>query len=231
MRRKKHEATSRVQIYETLRSEIITGRRKAGRRLSIDDLKIDFGTSVTPVRDALQMLSQEGLVTIKPRSGYFVTRTTLKELRDMLDLREILESAAVERAAAKISNEEIAALAQVHAAYTGDDDASYTRYTDENRRFHGLLAEASGNRELAAMIKHLHDRLARFMVIRRAGRTQPEIHAQLIDKLAAHDVQGAVRAIGEELQNARRAVLERVMDEEAAHWTLGGPPTSTPRRT
>jgi DNA-binding GntR family transcriptional regulator len=210
-----------MRIYDTLRSQIITGRRQPGERLTIDDLKAEYGTSVTPVRDALQMLSQEGLITIKPRSGYFVTRITLKELSDMLELREILEVAAVERAADRITSEEIKVLKQVHTGYSGDDDVSYTRYTDENRHFHFLVAKASGNHELAVMLRHLHDRLARFMVIRRAGKAQPDIHARLIEKLAARDVAGARKAIMEEVGNTKKAIMERIMQEEAAHWHLG----------
>jgi DNA-binding GntR family transcriptional regulator len=213
--------TSKNQIYTTLRSEIILGRRKPGERLAIDDLKDRFGTSVTPVRDALQMLNQEGLITIKPRSGYFISQTTLKELRDMLELREILEVAAVERAAEAITEAALEDLKTVHAGYTGDDDQAYTRYTDENRRFHYLLAQASGNHELALTLRRLHDRLARFMVIRHAGQRLEEIHARLIDQLAARDVSGARKAILEEVRESRLAIMDRVMQEEAAHWHVG----------
>ena len=212
---------TKQQIHAALRGEIILGHRKPGERLAVDDLKSRFGTSVTPVRDALQMLSQEGLITIKPRSGYFVTRITLKELSDMLELREILEVAAVERAAETITAAQLTALSKVHAGYAGDDDGAYTRYTDENRQFHYLLAQASGNQELARTLRRLHDRLARFMVIRKAGKHLENIHKGLIDRLAARDVAGAKKAILEEVRNSRLAILDRIMQEEAAHWHVG----------
>jgi GntR family transcriptional regulator, rspAB operon transcriptional repressor len=222
MPRKDNGRASKNRIYATLRSEIILGHCKPGERLVIDELKNRFGTSVTPVRDALQMLNQEGLITIKPRSGYFITRVTLKELRDMLELREILEAAAVERAAATITDAQLNALKRVHAGYAGDDDRAYTRYTDENRRFHYLLAQSSGNQELALAVRHLHDRLARFMVIRHAGQRLEEIHAGLIDRLAAHDVPGARAAIVDEVRESRLAIMDRIMREEAAYWHVGG---------
>lgn len=215
------ERISKDQIYASLRSEIILGHRRPGQRLAVDDLKARFGTSVTPVRDALQMLNQEGLITIKPRSGYFITRITLKTLSDMLDLREILELAAVERAATAITPDQLEILKQVHAGYTGDDDQAYTRYTDENRRFHYLLAQASGNQELALAVRHLHDRLARFMVMRKAGDRLQDIHALLIERLAARDVDGARQAILEEVRNSRTAIMDRIMQEEADHWHVG----------
>jgi DNA-binding GntR family transcriptional regulator len=173
------------------------------------------------VRDALQMLNQEGLVTIKPRSGYFITQITLKELRDMLELREILEVAAVERAAVTITDAQLAELKKVHAGYTGDDDKAYTRYTDENRRFHYLLGQASGNQELALALRGIHDRLARFMVIRKAGEKLEDIHALLVDRLTARDVTGAIRAILDEVRNSRAAIMDRIMLEEAAFWHVG----------
>ncbi len=218
---KTRERTSKNQIYATLKGEIILGHRKPGERLAVDDLKARFGTSVTPVRDALQMLNQEGLITIKPRSGYFITQITLKTLRDMLELREILEVSAVERAAANITPDQLATLKKVHAGYTGDDDQAYTRYTDENRHFHYLLAVASGNQELALALRNLHDRLARFMVMRKAGDKLQDIHARLIDRLAAHDVDGARQAILEEVRNSRTAIMDRIMQEEADNWHVG----------
>ena len=220
--------TSKDKIYKELRRSIIMGHRRPGERLGVEDLAQQYGTSVTPVRDALQMLDQEGLITIKPRSGYFVARITLKQLRDLLELREILELASVEQAAARITDEELEQLVRVHSGYTGDDDESYDRYTDENRRFHYMLAEASGNHELAEMLGRLHDRLARFMVIRHAGQTMEFSHARIIEALRAHDAVAARQAMLDEIDETRGAILDRVIREEGAFWHVGAP-VETPR--
>lgn len=219
------DATSKNRIYRQVRRDIIMGHIKPGERLDVEELAQRWATSVTPVRDALHMLSQEGLVTIRPRSGYFVARITLKELRDMLELRRILELGAIERAALRITDAQIAELRRVHAGYTGDDDESYDRYTDENRRFHYLVALASGNRELAEMVGHLHDRLARFMVLRHAGKSQEVTHARIVDALAAHDVQAARQALLDDIETSRDAILDGVMEEEADAWHLDAPRT------
>jgi len=214
------EDTTKRRIYRELRRSIIMGHRRPGERVSIEELAYSYGTSITPVRDALQMLSQEGLITIRPRSGYFVTRLTLKQLRDLLELREILEVASVERAAERITDEQIDRLEHIHAGYTGDDDESYERYTDENRAFHTLIAEASGNRELAELLGHVHDRLARFMVIRHAGATMHLTHARIVEALRAHDPQAARQAMLDEITETRERILERVIREEGASWQL-----------
>lgn len=214
------DATLRHRIYKQLRRAIIMGRRTPGERLSVDELCQTYNSGISPVRDALQMLGQEGLVTIRPRSGYFVTSVTLKELRDMLELREILEVAVVERAAVRITEQELDALANVHAGYTGDDDESYDRYTDENRHFHYVLARASGNAELADMLGRLHDRLARFMVMRHAGGTQHETHAAIVAALRARDIGAARQAMLDEVTGSRQAILDRVMQGEGASWQI-----------
>jgi DNA-binding GntR family transcriptional regulator len=217
----KKGSASKHTIYQRIRADIITGRKKPGKRLSIDRLKKEFGTSVTPVRDALQMLSQEDLVTIKPRSGYYISLVSLKELNDMLELRQILELAAVERAAEKISNEQIGLLEKVHAGFTTDDDVNYSRYSEENKNFHCLIAKASGNHELARQIGHLHDRLARFMIIVRSGKIMGNVHGRLIEQLKAHDPAGAKKTLQKELDEARGRIMDKIMEEEAGSWHLG----------
>jgi DNA-binding GntR family transcriptional regulator len=100
------EETSKILIHKKIRRSIMMGHSESGTRLNVDAIAKEYNTSVTPVRDALQMLSHEGLVVIKPRSGYFVATITLKQLRDLLDVRRILELSAVERATLRITSEQ-----------------------------------------------------------------------------------------------------------------------------
>ncbi|MFN3309234.1 MAG: GntR family transcriptional regulator [Anaerolineales bacterium] len=200
------------------RRSIIMGHRKPGERLDVEEIARQYNTSITPLRDALQMLTQEGLVSIKPRSGYFVTRMTLKQLRDMMELRKILELAAVERAAMRITPAQIQELRSVHAGYTGDDDVSYDRYTDENRKFHVTIAIASGNMELAEMIGRLHDRLARFMVLRHAGQSQEYTHAKIVDALERHDPEAAKRALLDDIEVSHDEIIDEILEEKANSW-------------
>jgi DNA-binding GntR family transcriptional regulator len=205
-------------IYAELRRSIIMGHRLPGQKINIREIAQVYGSSITPIREALQMLEQEGLVTIRPHSGYLVTRLTLRQLRDLIELREILELASVERAAARITSEQLHELQAVYTGYTGDDDESYTRYTAENRRFHTLIARATGNQELADALGHLHDRLARFMVLRRTGQTMQYSHQRIVDALRAHDPSAARQAMLDELVDTREIVLNRVIQEQGDLW-------------
>lgn len=214
------DSTSKSVIYKKMRRSIIMGERESAERLNIEEIAKEYNTSVTPVRDALQMLSHEGLVIIKPRSGYFVATITLKQLRDLLDVRRILEVSAVERAAMRVTPEQIRDMQAVHAGYTGDDDESYDRYTDENRNFHHLLAKASGNNELAELVGKLHDQLARFMVMRRAGKTMETTHKRIVDALIAHDAESARQALLEDIDRAHEDILDNIMEEDSESWHL-----------
>ena len=201
---------SKDQIYEELRRAIIIGQRKSGSRLVVNEIAGHYQTSITPVRDALQMLSQDGLVTIKPRSGYFVTTLTLKQLRDLLDLRRILELAAIkETAAERITPEQLEELRKVHLGYSGEDDVSRARYVDENRRFHYLLAAASGNMALAEAIRNVHERLARFMVAQRIGVFQIEAHNEMIEALEERDPEKHLRPCREKSIHPRMRFLKQ----------------------
>lgn len=109
------------RIYQGLRQSIILGRYRPGDRLNADALAEDYGVSNTLAREALQMLGQEELVNIKPHSGHFITQIILRQLRDLLELREIVEVAAVKRAAVRIAEKELKGLEHVHSG-SGDED-------------------------------------------------------------------------------------------------------------
>ncbi|MGD2177960.1 MAG: GntR family transcriptional regulator [Anaerolineae bacterium] len=213
--------TSKDRIYGELRRSIILGHIRPGKRLNLEDLAGAYRSSVTPVREALQMLTQEGLVTSKPHAGFYVARVTLMQLRDMLELRQILEVAAVERATGRITEAQLKELERVHAGYVGNDDMSRERYITENRRFHYLIAKASGNHELAETLRRLHDRLARFLVFVHTGEEMEERHRRLIEALRGHDIRVARQTILKEMSETREITLEHVIQQDGVAWYVG----------
>jgi DNA-binding GntR family transcriptional regulator len=210
------------------------GNVRGGERLSPDEQAKKFGTSVTPVREALHKLSRDGLVEKRPNSGFFVTSVSLKRLRAMLEVREILEVAAVGLAASRITEQEFQELERLHAGYTGDDYESRVRYVSENRAFHYRIALASGNEELAEMIGQLHDRLMRFTVFVHPLQEILLRHNRLLDALRDHDVALAREVMVAEVRETRDITLVHVIDGQGAHWHVEAgaldraPPSSLP---
>ena len=224
----KQTQSARDLVYAQLRRSIVMSHYGPGERLNPQDLANKFGVSITPVREALQMLDQEGLVSTKPRSGYFVTHLTLKELLDWFELREVLEVGAIERAAVRISDEQLKELEEAHAGYSGEDEESVERYVSENKRLHCLIAEASGNQQLTEMLGHVHDRLARFIAVGHSGQMMMGFsHEALIEALRARDPAMARQAMIEELARMRNFTLERVTQKESAFWQLGARDTQS----
>jgi DNA-binding GntR family transcriptional regulator len=218
---KESEQTTANWIYTEIRRSIVRGDARPGTRLSVDALSKQYGTSITPVREALQMLGQEGMVTSRPHSGFFVTDVSFKRLQDMLELRQLLEVAAVELAAARISEDQLAELEGVHAGYAGDDLDSNDRYTDENRRFHYLLAKGSGNEEIAETLVHLLDRLVRFLTRVRTGAEMESSHGRVIEALRDHDAARARQMLLDDLNRTRDATLDHVIRNQGQYWHLG----------
>ena len=87
--------------------------------------------------------------------------------------------------------------------------------------FHYLIAEASGNYELAETLGRLHDRLLRFMVLCRVGETLEHRHSLVLEALRARDVAAARQAMLIEVNETHKTILERVIEEEGASWPVG----------
>lgn len=213
--------TSKGRIYQELRRLIILGHLHPGEKLNLDNLASKYKTSVTPVREALQMLAQEELVTSKPHSGYFVSQVTLKELSDLLELREILELAAVDRAASQITDEQLEQLEGVHAHQVNGEQGNYERAVIENRKFHYLIALASGNQELAEALGRVHDRLARFYVFVHSADEIEKRHRLLIKALKSHDVNLIRQTMLAEITETRDITISRIIEKEGTTWYLG----------
>jgi len=212
--------TSKERIYQDLRRSIILGHLKLGEKLNLEILADQYQTSVTPVREALQMLAQEDLITSIPHSGYFVTQVTFKELTDLLELREILEIAAVSRAAEQITEQQLDELEQVHTQQIDGQAGSYERAVIENRQLHYLIAMASGNHELADTLGRVHDRLARFFVFVHSPTEVERRHSTLIKALRAHDRNLAVRTMLNEINETREITLSKVIENQGNRWVL-----------
>lgn len=214
-------STSTDRIYQELRRAIITGQHKPGDRLPMESLAESFGTSVTPVREALRMLLKDGLVTMETHAGYFVARITLRQLDALLDLRSILEVAAVERATTRITAEQLEELEELQTGPPMSAEESPKGFVERSLRFHQVIAEASGNPELVALIDNLNDKLALFVVARRQGVVAPSAHARIVQALRDRDVTAARQAILDEIRTSREALIRQVIEQEGAHWYLG----------
>ena len=150
--------TAAQHALEELRRAIVAGELRPGQRVGQEEIADRLGVSLAPVREALAALEQEGQLTYKPRRGYFVTELRLEDLREIYELRTLLEGRAARWAAPLLDTDaleriELAAREVVEAAEANDVAAELAA----NRRFHFALLEAPGQAHTLRVIKLLWD--------------------------------------------------------------------------
>jgi DNA-binding GntR family transcriptional regulator len=178
----------REQVYEQLRADIIACRIAPGSEIREGELALRFGTSKSPVRDALMHLQREGLVTPLPRLGYRVTAISLGDVEDMFHLRAALERACMERIVRHASDEQLQTLERFRQFTAGEWPGGFVAY---NRAFHGSLAVLARNARMREHLTDLIDQMERAVLVSVAnvekGDPQAVVreHGELIDALQA----------------------------------------------
>jgi DNA-binding GntR family transcriptional regulator len=209
------------QAYEALKQDILTCALPPGAQIFENELAARYGMSKTPVREALNLLGQEGLVQVLPRRGYLVAPVTLRDVQEVFQLRLLLETAAAELAAEHITEEALRQLnALVAVRYTYRDRASYARFLRANRAFHVAVAQASGNQRLAAFVGKLLEDMERILHLgldlRDSAEEMAAEHGELVDALLKGDGALARKVVTEQLQNSRKRVLEALVGQMGA---------------
>ena len=156
----------RELVYEELRLLIMTGKIKPGTRMMEIDLAESMGVSRTPVREAIRQLEKDGLVTIEPRKGAYVSDISPEDLDNMLVVREPLEGLATYLATQFMSEEEIEAVKAVNEEYeealrAGDME----KLINTDTHFHNLITQGSHNQYLIDILQDLQEQVLRFRYI------------------------------------------------------------------
>jgi len=151
------------EIKTTIQAEIESGAFAPGALLDERTLAERFGVSRTPVREALQQLAVQNLVRIAPRVGVFVSRLSIPQLRETLELLAELEAVAAKLAARRMDDSQRAQLkelAQSCAQASAEDDGK--QFGKANAAFHELIYDASHNEFLAEQIKGMRRLMQRY---------------------------------------------------------------------
>jgi len=154
------------RAYADLKHRILTCKLRPGHRLMEKELCAEMGISRTPLREALNRLGLEGLVSLVPYHGFEVAPITLQDIRDMCELRCIVESEGAALAAQRATPEEIAELVELaELPYTPGRRQTYDSYLRANSAFHLKLARCSHNARLEAAVISLLDQLQRALYL------------------------------------------------------------------
>jgi len=205
------------QVYDHLRGEIIRGVYRPGQRLAVEQLASDLGISQTPVRAALSRLESDGLVEILPRKGTFVTATTAEEVREVFQLRRIIECASLD-SLSTLSAELIQEFDQVvnesAALVEGRRFLDYPRYLHLDVEFHHLIVSLLRNRRASTLYRTLRWPVQVMLALvgsdnQRSTATVAE-HSEIVAALKEHDAAKAREALLRHLDNSESDLLSRL---------------------
>ena len=210
----------RLDVYKPLREIVSDALRQAirdgllppGERLMEIPLAEELGVSRTPIREAIRILEQEGLVVMIPRRGTYVADMSLKDVTEVFELRSILEELAAELAAERITNEEIEALEQ-HLVEIGNymNENNLDKVVQADILFHEILYKASRNDRLVEMINNLREQTLRFRTLSmsqtgRLAKTWDE-HRQLVEAISDRDVERARQIARIHMEESEKTLL------------------------
>lgn len=156
----------RELVYLELKRKILTGEIAADTRLMEIKLSERMNVSRTPIRDAIRQLAKDGLVTIEPRRGAYVSKISVKDLVDVFEVREDLEGLAAYLAAQRITDPKKQELKELTSEYERavlNEDKEALVYYDE--KFHSSIVECSDNEVLKEMLEHIRELSMRFRYI------------------------------------------------------------------
>ncbi|MFD1881267.1 GntR family transcriptional regulator [Paracoccus pacificus] len=214
-RRSLHE-----ELIEALRELIVSGELPPGRKVPEKDLCDLYGVSRTPLREALKVLATDGLVTLEPNRGAWVTQITVQDLDEVFPVMGALEALAGELACQNITDKEIKAIRSLHDRMVGHYEArELDAYFALNQRIHEAILAAARNDTLATQYRSLATRVRRARYVANMTperwRRATEEHIAIMECLEARDGQALSVILKRHLENKRETVRDWLKSQEA----------------
>jgi DNA-binding GntR family transcriptional regulator len=206
------EVSSLAQtVYESLKEQIVSFELTPGTLLTENGVAEGFGVSRTPVREALQLLSTEGLVEITPSRGARVVEYSLEEVLEAYTIRGLLEPHACGLAAERITAEQLSQLGELSMGFPGDVRTHQQAMTFEgvNRRFHIAILETARSPMLTDIVKRMMwtTQQTAFYVSSKRYNVSNSEHRLIVEHLRSGDSERASRAMRRHLARAKQRLI------------------------
>jgi len=194
-------------VYENLKKRIITHYLKPGDPLNENVLSRELKTSKTPVREAIQQLEKEGFVENVPGKGSFVSRISFQDIRELFEIRELLECEVIKRAALKSAPDKVESIKKKFEMESNEDKNAKDHFKAGDR-IHTFIFESFGNKRLLEYYKRLQEHIIRmrlnFFSELHQERSEQSFreHLEIMDALIAQDPLRAEKAMRDHLRNS-----------------------------
>jgi DNA-binding GntR family transcriptional regulator len=207
--------TFQQKAYDLIKEKIMNRQLKPGSHLTDSQFISELGISRTPIRDAFRLLEHEGFLISRARRGWQVYSLSLKDIHEIFDIKETLESMLARKAAeckdeTKRKHLKSCMERMKKAGMTNDHEA----WRQADLELHDILLKMSGNERASRVIRDLNDqwyrvRLGLIAMEGRVERSNRE-HDAVVEKILAGDGDGAERHMRDHLHNLREE-LERLL--------------------
>ena len=209
MKKTKNSPKSKKAIvYENLKSRIIKNLVNPGEPLNEGVLSKELKISKTPIREALQQLEKEGFIESIPAKGAFVSMISIQDIREIFEIREVLECEVIRRAALKADPERVGAIREKFVSSESDSKKASAGHFKSGDEVHAFIFETFGNNRLKEIYKRLQDHIVRtrihFFNQSPSGRSEESFkeHLEILDALRAQDPVRAEKAVRDHLRNS-----------------------------
>lgn len=230
------KVTTTDRIHIAIREAILSGELASGSLHSIYQLADRFNVSRTPVRDAVLRLADAGMLEIERNRGVRVRGLKVDDIREIFEIRLLLEVPAAALAATTADDELKsglqACIVDLAAAADADDAA---KFMHSDRRLHELILAASGNSRLSTTVKSLRDITQAYGIWTadrsRSLRQIQHEHEPIVEAVTAHDPETAARLMHEHLVETATLLMKQVSRVSGEpipdHWPSGLVPGHT----
>jgi DNA-binding GntR family transcriptional regulator len=196
------------RTYRSIKQSLLNGTLGEQSRLTEESLASQLGISKSPVREALNRLEAEGLVCIEARRGAFVRQFSAKEIRDLYDIRLVLEEHSV--VAAAITPKFLSDLAaSINRTMKFLKAGNKLEHIEEDMRFHAMITAATGNQELCRVLENVQQKMliCRSKSYELSATTAPVAHRKIYEALKIEDRKGAKAAMREHITFVRDRLM------------------------
>jgi len=204
-----------ASVCQRLRQDILAGVFPWGGRLKIAELVRRYGVSQMPIREALQKLQGEGLVTSRPNRGACVRKVDEKFIADIYDLRGAIASMLLRRAIARATEVDVQALRLILETHRqAEHRGEFAATLEYNKQFHRVIYRMADNPDATEVIERYWDLID---ALRRqfgfsAGfmATIIDDHQQVLEAIARRDVEAAIRLSDESCERSKQNLIEQM---------------------
>jgi GntR family carbon starvation induced transcriptional regulator len=222
----KNGTTLNTRVFESLRSQVLSGKLLPLQRLRVASLATAHGVSLNVIREALNRLAGQGLVDVEPKFGFSVRGLSTGDLQDLVSQRIVFESIALRKCISSScpewQSEVLAAhhrLRKTPMKLDSDSTSLNPQWLTRHDEFHRVMLEACGSPRLYQMIRQMAEAAelyhrALLPVLARDGEMEVE-HEQLLAAILSEDADDAVRILTLHLEKTRDVMLPLVGELES----------------